>query len=45
MIPRIDYGALLLACRAVGYDSLPEQPPKVRNWKEKTEHGLIWFVV
>ena len=27
MIPRLDYGALLLACAAVGYDSLPPSPP------------------
>ncbi len=27
MIPRIDYGALLAACAAVGYDNLPPQPP------------------
>lgn len=26
-IPRIDYGALLLACEAVGYDNLPKKPP------------------
>lgn len=28
MIPRIDYGALLLACAAVKHDALPAQPPQ-----------------
>ena len=27
MIPRIDYGALLGACEAVGHEGLPLQPP------------------
>ncbi len=27
MIPRLDYGALLLACAAVGYTALPAAPP------------------
>jgi multifunctional methyltransferase subunit TRM112 len=27
MIPRLDYGALLAACAAVGYNSLPAKPP------------------
>jgi multifunctional methyltransferase subunit TRM112 len=27
MIPRLDYGALVLACGAVGYTGLPPAPP------------------
>lgn len=32
MIPRIDYGALIEACASVGYDGLPQEPPKVKPY-------------